>query len=107
MLDTVDSTESAFLNGFKAEIGKRVRTWYIVDSADGAPVREVAEGRLTTVDCDVILEESRAVHPFACDDHARRTTSVASLLGYAALDQRTGGVANTVLRGKRTSLQLW
>jgi len=94
--------EASFVNGLRAQIGKRIRIWYNVESTDGGPLREVVEGRLASVDSEVTLLDSRIIHPASLDDHARRTATVASLRGYAEMNPRTDTVANTVLRRSRS-----
>ena len=101
MIAAPNPEELAFLNGLRSQIGRRVRVWYDVESSEGAPLREVVEGRLTSMDSEVTLEESRLVHPFATDDRATRTASVATLRGYAEMDQRSGTVMSTRLRPRR------
>jgi len=103
MFGSTESTESAFLDGLRAQIGKRVRIWYDVEPSEGGPLREVAEGRLTRVDSEVTLLESRLVHPSFTDDRSTRTAPTAALRGYAEVDQRTGSVVRTVLRQSRSS----
>jgi hypothetical protein len=104
MTEVANPEEIAFLNGLRSQMGKRIRIWYDVESSDGASLREVVEGRLTSMDSQVTLLESRQIHPSLADDHGRRTASISSLRGYAEMDQRTGTVTNTVLRRKRSSL---
>ena len=94
---------ATFLEGLRSQVGKRIRIWYEVESSDAGPLREIAEGRLASVDSEVTLEESRLVHPAPADDHAIRTASVSSLRGYALVDPRTGTVTKTVLRPKGPS----
>jgi hypothetical protein len=98
MTEVAKPEEVAFFNGLRTQVGKLIRIWYDVESPEGAPLREVVEGRLARVDAEVTLLESRIIHPSSTVDHATRTASVALLRGYAELDQRTGTVTNTVLR---------
>ena len=90
-------TEAEFVAGLRAQVGKRVRVWYEVESAEGGAERETVEGRLTAVLGEVILDESRLIHPSMLDDHERRTASLESVRGYNELDQRTGLVTSTIV----------
>lgn len=100
MAEIRSPTDTEFLNGLRAQMGKRVRVWNVVESSVGEALRETVEGRLTAVDTEVVLEESRLIHPSLIDDHARRTASLDSVRGYNELDQRTGQVTSTVVRPK-------
>lgn len=100
MAESGDSTDEEFLSSLRAQIGRRVRIWYDLESAEGEAERETVEGRLTAVHSEVVLDESRLIHPAVVDDHARRTASLDAVRGYNELDQVTGVVMSTVLRPK-------
>ncbi|HXY47693.1 MAG TPA: hypothetical protein VEK13_07370 [Thermoplasmata archaeon] len=104
MIGSEDSAESAFLNGLKSQLGKRVQIWYNVELSESGAGRETVEGRLDSVKVEAVLTESRLIHPSLIDDHATRTASVDSIRGYHELDQRTGSVTRTVVRPKRSDV---
>lgn len=91
-------TDDDFVEGLRSQIGKRVRIWYEIDLSESGAGREMIEGRLTAVDAEVVLDESRLVHPSLKDDRERRTAPLQAVRGYHVLDQRTGVVARTLLR---------
>lgn len=91
-------TDADFLQGLRSQIGKRIRIWYDLDLSESGAVRETVEGRLTAVDSEIALDESRLIHPSPNDDRARRTAPTQAVRGYNELDQRTGLVTRTLLR---------
>lgn len=92
------ATDADFLQGLKSQIGKRVRISYDVELSESGAGRETVEGRLTSVDAEVVLDESRLIHPSSKDDRLRRTAPLRAVRGYNVLDQRTGLVERTLLR---------
>lgn len=97
---SADLAQSAFLNGLKSQLGKRVRIWYDVELSESGAGRETVEGLLTSLQVEAVLTESRLVQPSVIDDHATRTAPIASIRGYNELDQRTGSITSTVVRPK-------
>ena len=98
-----DPEDTTFLNGLKSQLGKRVRIWYDVEASESGALRETVEGRLESVQAEVVLAESRLIHPSPIDDRATRTAPTDTIRGYNELDQRTGMVTSTVVRPKRSS----
>jgi hypothetical protein len=98
MPDAGGPIDTAFLEGLKGQIGRRVRIWYEVPSPDGGPQREIIEGRLTVVKAEVVLADSQSIHPSARSDNAVRTAPTRLILGYAELDQVSWAVTKTFLR---------
>jgi len=98
MDSAVHPNEIDFLAGLKSMVGKRIRIWYDAELSESGAGRETVEGRLESVTDEVVLQESRLIHPTSVDDRATRTASTASLRGYAWLDPASGVVTKTVVR---------
>jgi hypothetical protein len=90
--------EIAFLSGLKSLVGKRIRVWYDVASSESGALRETVEGRLASITVEVVLEDSRLIHPASFNDRATRTAPTASIRGYNLLDPVSGAVTRTVVR---------
>ena len=94
----VHPDEVAFLVGLKSLVGKRVRVWYDAELTESGAGRETIEGRLESVTVEVVLTESRLIHPAFLDDRATRTALTTSVRGYSQLDPMSGAVTKTVVR---------
>jgi hypothetical protein len=100
MPEVRNNTEGEFLNGLRGQVGRRVRVWYDVESTQGEAIRETVEGRLSSAKGELVLVESRLIHPMLAEDYARRTAALDMVRGYTELDQRTGMDKRSFVRPK-------